>query len=314
MKKLDIIIVNWNSGNQLKYCLKSIEKTKKDNFIINTIIIVDNASTDDSLNDIEKINLPIEIIKNNKNYGFAKACNIGAKKAEGDFILFLNPDMIIFEDTFTNLFNYVYKHDKPEIGIYGIQLLDENGNIQKTCARFPNVWNLIVRSLGLDIINPKIFKSYRIDDWDHRETKIVDQVIGAFFLVKQFLFKKLKGFDERFFVYFEELDFSKRANDFGYRTIYITKAKAYHKGGGTSENVKAKRLFYNVQSRVIYAFKHFGMSKGLIVMFFTWFIEPIVRGSYLILRGNFQEILELIKGYYYIYKSTIDTIRKGLRK
>ena len=313
MMFLDIVIVNWNSGNQLKDCLKSIEKTRKDNFILNKIIIVDNASTDSSLEGIDKINLPIEIIRNPENHGFAKACNIGAEKTKGDFILFLNPDMLVFKDTFTNLFEYIYEHDKPEIGVYGIQLLDENGNIQRTCAKFPNVWNLVVRSLGLDTINSKFFKSYRLNNWNHQETRIVDQVIGAFFLVKRKLFEELDGFNERFFVYFEDLDFSRRAYDLGFKTIYVTEAKAYHKGGGTSEKAKGKRLFYDVQSRTIYAFKHFGFLGGLAVLFISWFIEPFLRIGYSLIK-NPKEIFDVIEGYVHIYKSTLNTIKKGLKK
>jgi len=313
MYSLTIILVNWNSGDQLRNCLQSIEKAKKSNFNLKEVIIVDNASIDNSLDNIKDIKLPIKIIKNSKNYGFAKACNIGSKEAKGDFILFLNPDMIIFEDTFVNLFNYINEHDKLEIGIYGIQLLDENGNIQKTCARFPSLWNLIVRSMGLDKVNPKIFKSYRMEEWNHKDTKEVNHVIGAFFLVKKHLFKELDGFDEKFFVYIEDLDFSKRAYDLGYRTVYITQAQAYHKGGGTSERVKGKRLFYNSQSRLIYAFKHFGFVKGLILMGFIYFVEPISRMGFLILKRKFDEIPELIKGYIYLYKDTLKTIKKGIK-
>lgn len=313
MHSLSIITVNWNSGDQLKNCIKSIEKARKDNFDLKEVIIVDNASTDGSLNNIENTNLPIKIIKNPENYGFAKACNIGAKEAKGDFILFLNPDMIVFEDTFINLFDYIYKHDKPEIGIYGIQLLDENGNIQKTCARFPSLWNLIVRTVGLDTFGFKILKSYRIVDWDYNETKEVDHVIGAFFLVKKSLFEELNGYDEKFFVYIEDLDFSKRAYERGFKTVYVTEAKAYHKGGGTSEKVKGKRLFYNSQSRLIYAFKHFGLVKGFILMGFIYFVEPISRMGFLVLKRKFGEIPELIRGYVYLYKNTIKTIKKGIK-
>jgi hypothetical protein len=312
-RSLSIIVVNWNSGNQIIECLKSIEHAKKVNFYLKKVIIVDNASTDGSLNNIENIKLPLKIIRNPKNYGFAKACNIGAKEAEEDFILFLNPDMIVFEDTFVNLFNYIHEHDKSETGIYGIQLLDMDENIQKTCARFPTLWNLIVRTVGLDTICPKIFKSYRMAEWSHRETKEVEQVIGAFFLVKKHLFERLDGFDESFFVYFEEVDFSRRAYELGFRTSYITEAKAYHKGGGTSEKVKGKRLFYNAQSRVIYAFKHFGLIKGLILMGLVYFIEPISRISFLILKRNFDEISELIKGYIYLYKNIIKIIKAGTK-
>ncbi len=310
-KSTSIIIVNWNAGEQLYHCVNSVLKYSAGLDI--EIIVVDNGSTDNSLELIS--GLPKTTLKQmGQNLGFAKACNIGAKKSEGDFILFLNPDMIVFEDTFINLFNYIYKHDKPNIGIYGIQLLDENGNIQKTCARFPSLWNLIVRTVGLDTINSKVFKSYRMDDWDHSKTKEVDQVIGAFFLVKKDLFKKLNGFDERFFVYFEELEFSKRAHDLGFKTVYITESKAYHKGGGTSQKVKGKRLFYDSQSRIIYAFKHFGFVKGLLLMCIVYLFEPIIRIAFLIVKRKLYEIPELAKGYFYLYKSTVKTIKKGLQK
>ena len=313
MKSFDIVIVNWNSGNQLKGCLQSIEKAKKGNFVLKKIIIVDNASTDNSIEGIGEVNLPIEIIRNPENYGFAKACNVGARKAEGDFILFLNPDVIVFENTFIKLFEYIYKHDKPEIAIYGIQLLNKKGEIQKTCARFPNTWNLVVRSLGLDTLKLEIFRSYRLNDWNHQETKVVDQVMGAFFLVKRNLFEELNGFDERFFVYFEELDFSKRAYDLGFKTIYITEAKAYHKGGGTSEKAKGKRLFYDVQSRTIYALKHFGLLGGLTVMFVSWFMEPFLRIGHTLAK-NPKDVFDVIEGYAYIYKSALNTVKKGFKK
>ena len=105
MNIFDIVIVNWNSGTQLKECMQSIEKAKKDNCKINKVIVVDNASSDNSLNDITIINLQIEIIRNNENLGFGKACNIGAANLNNDFVLFLNPDTIIYENTFINLFS-----------------------------------------------------------------------------------------------------------------------------------------------------------------------------------------------------------------
>ena len=313
-ESLSIIIVNWNSGNQLKQCLSSIEKAKRRNFTLKEVIIVDNASSDGSLRGINSFNLPIRIIKNEENMGFAKACNIGARKATGDFILFLNPDVVVFENTFENLFEYIRKYDKPEIGIYGVQLLDNNGEIQRTCARFPNLWHLIIRALGLDLMRVRFFKSYRLNEWSHQETKEVDQVIGAFFLIKRPLFEKLNGFDERFFVYFEELDLSKRARNLGFKTKYVTEAKAYHKGGGTSEKVKGRRLFYNVRSRIIYAMKHFGFWKGLLLMSISFTLEPFLRIAYSFKRGNFRDALEVIKGYRDLYKNSIRIIREGLKK
>lgn len=313
MIKFDIVIVNWNSGEQLKNCLQSIEKSNKSNCDLNSIIVVDNASVDDSISNLCYPSLPIQLIKNNTNLGFGKACNIGAKDCQSNFILFLNPDMIVYEDTFLNLFKYIENNDNEDIGIYGIQLHDEDKEVQKTCARFPTVWNFVVRSLGLNKLNNRLFKSYTMHEWDHLSSREVDQVMGAFFMVKRSLFESLDGFDERFFVYYEELDFSKRASDIGYLSKYIVEAKAYHKGGGTSENVKAMRMFYNLQSRSIYALKHFSLFKAFVVLFFVFTIEPLSRMTFILIKQNkIENLRELLTAYKLLYFNIFLITRKGL--
>lgn len=314
LKSISIVIVNWNSGIQLSECIESINKSKKANFMLNNIIIVDNASNDSSLDLINNKSRNIKIIKNNDNIGFGKACNQGAIGVEDNFILFLNPDMLIYEDTFLNLFNYIEKNDSSKIGIYGVQLQNEMKIVQKTCARLPSLSTFIIRSLGLNKINSKIFQSYTMQDWDHLSNREVDQVMGAFFMIKRDIFEKLNGFDERFFVYYEELDLSKRVKDASYKTVFVSEARAYHKGGGTSENVKAKRLFYNTRSRIIYGFKHFGLFKGSFLLIFTFLVEPFSRTFFLLLKRKYSEVIETFKGFGMLYKDTFNIIKLGLRK
>ena len=313
MYSFSIVIVNWNSGSQLSECVQSISSSLKDNCALNKIIVVDNASVDDSLQVLDKNLDNLMIIQNKENNGFGKACNQGANYASGDFILFLNPDMLVFEDTFTNLFAYIDKNKDDKTAIYGVQLVDDNNHIQKSCARLPKLSSFMIRSLGLNKVSSTYFKSYTMENWDHSETKIVDQVIGAFFMIRKSTFEFLNGFDERFFVYYEELDLSKRVKDSGQTTVYVTEAKAYHKGGGTSENVKALRLFYNTRSRLIYALKHFGFLKGILLLLFTFIVEPISRTAFLILKGKYSEIVENLKGFGLLYKDTFNIIRLGLK-
>ena len=245
MKKIfDIVIVNWNSGDQLKDCVESVMKSTFDNGILNKVIVVDNDSKDNSLELVEALNFEkLEIIKNNENLGFGKACNIGAEDSSSDFILFLNPDAMVYENTFKKLFDYIEKNDTSDVSIYGVQLIGDDGAVQRSCARFPSLWNMTVRSIGLNKINNKIFKTYAMDDWNHSETKQVDHVMGAFYLVDRKVFEKINGFDEKYFVYIEDLDLSKRIKDSGYKIIFVSEAQAYHKGGGTSEQVKVKDYF-----------------------------------------------------------------------
>jgi N-acetylglucosaminyl-diphospho-decaprenol L-rhamnosyltransferase len=298
MGLLDIVIVNWNSGNQLRECLYSIRNTNYQE-IIDKIIIVDNASTDNSTQSLEQFELPIVLINNQKNYGFAHACNQGAKVGDAEFILFLNPDTRVYRNTLRDSINYMRRNE--DIGILGIQLIDENNKISRTCARFPKASQFFVKSLGLEKRLINIVKPHKMIEWDHKESRIVDQVIGAFFLTRRDLFEKLKGFDTDYFVYFEEVDFSLRAKKLGYKSFYLANVQAFHKGGGTSEQVKAKRLYYSLQSRLIYSKKHFNILDRLLVYFTTLFIEPITRSIYTIARGSIRETKEVLKAYYFLY-------------
>jgi GT2 family glycosyltransferase len=311
-KSFDIVIVNWNSSYQLKECIESIYKASLESCNLNSVIVVDNDSSDDSIDILDRNQNNLIIIENEVNEGFSKACNIGAMKSNSNFILFLNPDTLIFEDTFSNLFNYIDKDDEKYIAVYSVQLVDENKIVQRSCAKIPKMFNFINRGLGLNKISSKLFPSYTMQYWDHNDTRVVDQVIGAFFMINSKIYHELNGFDEQFFVYYEELDLSTRIIQNGYKTKYITEAQAFHKGGGVSENVKAKRLFFNTRSKMLYGFKHLNLFYGIILFLFTLTIEPITRFIYLILTSKYQDIKELYSGYVMLYKDSIHIFKKGM--
>jgi GT2 family glycosyltransferase len=134
-------------------------------------------------------------------------------------------------------------------------------------------------------------------EWDHASDREVDQVMGAFFMTRSVLFSALGGFDERFFVYFEEVDFSYRAHLAGWRSMYLSDVRAYHKGGGTSEMAKANRLFYSLRSRILYSYKHFTWSSATAVLIVTAVIEPAARIVMAGVRMSLAEIRDTIRGY-----------------
>src|SRR6185503_16033407 len=111
----------------------------------------------------------------------------------------------------------------------------------RTCARFPTPGRFFAKMLGLDRILPGIFPSHFMTEWDHATNREVDQVMGAFFLVRRSAYEALAGFDERFFVYFEEVDFALRARARGWSTYYLTQARAYHEGGGSTKQIRPAR-------------------------------------------------------------------------
>jgi len=299
---IDIIIVNWNAGKHLRNCLASIPAaTRKDLFDLN-IIIVDNGSTDNSLEGLSELAIPLRVIRNSVNRGFAAACNQGAAGSGADYLLFLNPDTILYPDSLITPVRLMERPDSSRIGIVGIQLVDGKGTISRTCSRFPTTGMFVARTFGLDRLLPGLFPPHGMLEWDHLSNREVDQIMGAFFLVRTRLFASLGGFDERFFVYFEEVDFSLRALKTGMKSYYLADAQAYHHGCGTTEQIRATRLFYSLRSRILYGFKHFSFLSAVCLLFTTLVLEPLSRLALLLATCSLSGIFELCSGYVKVWK------------
>lgn len=311
MKKLDIIIVNWNLSRQLYECLYSVVTAEKYGFELDRVVVIDNASTDDSLSGLGKIKLPLYIIKNSTNRGFAAACNQGAKESKADYLLFLNPDTKLFTDSLTKPVDFMERKENHSIGICGIKLLDEQGIFSTSCARFPSIRIYFGAATGLSKLFPKAFPKHLMSSVECEGGGVVDQIIGAFFLVRGELFRNLKGFDERFFVYFEEVDFSLRAKRLGYSSYLLTKASAYHKGGGCSGSIKATRLFYSLRSRLQYGDKHFSSVDKLALFVITIFLEFGSRTFAALLTRRSSQLKETISGYRKLFENLIGGFRNG---
>ena len=300
---VDIIIVNWNAGRQLRECLASIVTTQRDGFAVRQVVVVDNASRDNSIVGLDDLALPLTIIHNTVNLGFAVACNVGAHKSTADYLLFLNPDTRLFADSLSKPLAFMEHPKNQGTGIVGIQLLDANGQVNRHCAQFPTPGGIFFKSLGLDRLFPRLFPSYVMTAWAHRESRQVDHVIGAFFLVRRSLFESLGGFDTRFFVYLEDLDFSLRASRAGWSSFYLTETQAFHRGGGTSEQVKATRLFYALRSRILYGYKHFRWTAATGLLLTTLLLEPLVRLGFALMKGTLPEVQETLQGYYLLWST-----------
>lgn len=294
---LDVVVVNWNAGLQLRTCIDSVAQYGEG--LVKRIIVVDNDSTDGSeetVNGLSKVTL----IRAGENFGFGRACNLGAAKCDSEFLLFLNPDAALLPDTLTKTVAFMQEAANTRVGICGVQLLDESGQVARHCARFPSPSSYLAHAFGLDRIIPKL--GHFMAEWNHRQTRQVDQVIGAFFFVRYELFKALNGFDERFFVYFEEVDFSRRAMQIGWPSVYLADTSAFHAGNGTTRQVKAERLFYSLRSRLLYAFKHFNVLGVSIVLLTTLFIEPISRATLACGQCSRSAFGEIWKAYGLLYR------------
>jgi N-acetylglucosaminyl-diphospho-decaprenol L-rhamnosyltransferase len=291
---VDIVIVNWNSGLFLKTCTDSILIAENET-LVSKIIIIDNNSSDDSVASIQS-NSRVEWILNKENLGFSRACNQGFKKCTANYVLLLNPDAKLTKKTISE--SIVFMDQNNHIDILGCTLFNDEGKVSASCSRFPTPLHIFYDVAGLSKVAPKIFTPGSImADWKHNESKVVDQVMGAFMFMRKGIFEKIGFFDERFFVYYEDVDFSKRLKEAGGQSYFNTSITANHTGGGTTHSVKAFRLFLNLQSRLIYAKKYFSTKGYAFVWSITFFIEPFARIVFLLMRLQFVEIKEVIKGF-----------------
>ena len=293
-----IIIVNWNAGKLLANAVASI--VQYHHGLVSSVIIVDNASSDDSLTQIEALeNLPFkfQIVRNTDNRGFGVACNQGALLSAGEYLLFLNPDTQLFEDSLSQSLSFMQQSSSADIGICGIRLVDEDGNASISAARFPTLRVMAGKILCLSKLFPNVFPTHLMSSSELDKSGFVEQVIGAYFLIRKNVFDHCGGFDERFFVYFEEVDLSLRAKQLGYSSYFLSEVSAFHKGGGCSERVKATRLFYLLRSRIQYAHKHYSRNEFVILILLTGIELPLrlIQG---ILKASWSDINNTFAAYW----------------
>src|ERR1041384_1823033 len=161
-----VVIVNWNSGAQLGECLASFAAVATDDVALTRVTVVDNASTDGSAGDLQHA-LPLVVIRNGDNRGFAAACNQGAAGSDADFILFLNPDTRLMPGSLERPARYLSSEHHEDAGIVGIQLVDSDGHVARNTARTPSARSMIGNSLGLDRLMPSTFPPHFVAEWTH---------------------------------------------------------------------------------------------------------------------------------------------------
>jgi GT2 family glycosyltransferase len=309
---LDIILVNWNSGSRLTEAIASI--AQHHDGLVSSVIVVDNASADDSLayvGSLSDLPFPLHILRNPANRGFAAACNQGAALAGSEYLLFLNPDTRLFSDSLSAPLAFMRRPENAGVGIVGIRLIDEHDRVARSCARFPSLGIFMAQSMGLNRLPGLRHLNTHMSDWAHDGTAVVDHVIGAYYFIRRSLFESLGGFDERFFVYLEDLDLSLRARRAGWRSVYLADAQAFHAGGGTSYQVRPHRLYYSLRSRLYYGFKHFSALEAWILLGATLILEPVFRSVFSLVREGGQGVRDTWKGYAMLYKDMNNILRSA---
>jgi N-acetylglucosaminyl-diphospho-decaprenol L-rhamnosyltransferase len=294
---VDVVIVNWNTGGLLRQALASIASSERQGLGSVRAVVVDNASADDSLSRIEDAGVPLRVIRNDRNRGFAAACNQGASGSAADYLLFLNPDMTLFADTLRRAVGFMDSERGAGVGIAGVRLEDEDGAFTHSCARFPSLGVQAMEVSGLPYLAPDRFHAGPMSESECREDRPVDHVAGAFFLMRRELFESMGGFDERFFVYAEECDLAFRAKRAGWPSHYLAGIRARHAGGRSSEQVKPQRLFYLLRSRTQYFDKHHPGAPAAIHVALTCLLEPLSRLLHSLIPSTASGPADIIGGY-----------------
>lgn len=251
---LSIIIVSWNVKDLLKKCLDSIYQNQGDLEL--EVFVVDNASTDGTPEMVRNDFPSVSLIENKNNRGFAAANNQAIKLAKGEYILILNPDTEIMGDTLQKSIEFMEQN--PKAGILGCQILNSDRTVQPSVRRFPTFWPIFLIFLKLPKIFPNLsaVNHYLFRDFDYLKTQSVDQIMGAFMLVKKEVFRKIGFFDERFFLWFEEVDLCRRAASAGFEIFYYPEAKIIHYGGQSfNQQATVKKQWQFFKSALHYFFK-----------------------------------------------------------
>jgi GT2 family glycosyltransferase len=261
---LSIIIVSWQVRDLLKECLASIFlETKNLEF---EVIVMENASRDQTVEMVAEFFPKVAIISSLKNLGFGKACNLAVKQARGRYLLFLNPDTVIINQAIEKMVKFM--EAEPQIGISGCKILNRDLTLQPSVRKFPQLSDHLAMLFKLHHLIK--LDRYFMTSFDYQQTSEVDQVMGAFFLVSRRLLKKVGVFDERFYIWFEEVDYCIRCKQAGFNVVYTPVAEIIHLGGQSfSQKRNIKNQWNFCQSRWRFVAKHQGNFAFLLVILLT---------------------------------------------
>lgn len=258
---VSIVIVSYNTSRILDECIVSI---KRETTCLYEIIVVDNASADDSRRMLREKHPDVLLIENRDNAGFARANNQGFAIAQGKYFFMLNSDTVILDHAIDKLVEFMER--SPDVGVCGPRNIGRDGKLQYSCDHFPSVWNTFCYYTNLGLLFPKsrLFNRCWMRYWDYGGPRDVERMTGCSLLIRSGLYRQLKGLDENFFMYFEETDFCFRAHNAGVRTTYFPQATIIHYGGESSKNCKDGKVIQTsstnfMDSQCYYFRKNYGL-------------------------------------------------------
>lgn len=257
---LSVLIVNWNAKEWLRNCLNSVYEDLRTCTGTNAqIYVVDNASSDGSVEMLMGQFPQVNLIDNAQNLGFAAANNQAIKSAEGQFLLLVNPDTLVHPGTIEKLIAHL--RDSPQVGAVGPRILNPDGTIQVSAEPFPNLSRETWRLFHFDRLVH--FSQYSKRFFQNQTAQAVDVLAGACILIRREVLERIGLLDEQFFVYSEEVDLCMRIRDAGWMIHWLPSATITHYGGRSTQLV-ADRMFIELYANKVRFFrKHYGELKTI---------------------------------------------------
>ena len=273
MIDLSIIIVSWNVADLLAACLDSLDNDSlafnqpEGDKPIAEIIIVDSGSTDNTVEMLQQQFTHVRVLAQEENVGFTRGNNIGLSAAHGRYVMLLNPDTEVIGDALPQMIHYLEQH--PQTGIVGPHTLNSDGTHQSTRRRFPTLSTGIFESTWLQRFAPNTsLERYYVTDHENDETIAVDWVQGSALMARREVYEQIGGLDTGYVMYWEELDWCKRAKDKDWDVVYLGNAQIIHHGGKSTEQAHARSHIHFQESKLRYFRKYHGYHTAYLLRIF----------------------------------------------
>ena len=255
--RLSICIVNWNTRDYLRECLTALHQYPSEG-AETEVLVVDNASADGSAAMVASEFPWVSLIGNSDNKGYAEGNNQALARASGDYLLLLNPDVVVHPDSLTRALAFMTRH--PDVGALGCRLVGQDGETQRSVRGFPDPGPLLWDAIGLSRLFPRsrVFGAYRMTFFDYDRVSEVDQPMGSFLLLTRAALDKVGLMDPEFPIFFNEVDWCWRAKrEQGFRLYYTPDAVVTHYGGSSTRQVKAAMIRESHRSLLRFYDKHY---------------------------------------------------------
>ncbi len=300
MKRIAVVILNWNGAKLLEQFLPSVVAYSDDA----KIYVVDNASTDNSIAVIKERFPSVTIIQNNGNYGFATGYNLAMQQVEEEYYALVNSDVEVTEGWLAPMLSIF--NTEPNIGIIQPKILDYKN---KEYFEYAGAAGGFIDQYGYPYCRGRIFNTIEKDIGQYDDQLEIFWASGACFFIRKEVYQRLDGFDDDFFAHQEEIDLCWRAFNLGYKTKYTSQSVVYHVGGATLNESNPKKTFLNFRNSLLMLTKNLPENKLVPILFARLLLDGLA-GIQFIFKGKFIHFMAILKAHFHFYHLINKTLKK----